>query len=108
MIGGVVQWAIGTSRSVRNRNPRASAIATSVVRSATVAPFGEQNARFLEQLPDRRDGERRVVRREVAGQPGVRVRLVDPTPREHEHVAGERHRRRALRQEDLRRGRARP
>ena len=124
MIGGVVQWAIGTSRSVRTatrgrrRSPTSVVSPSSSARLApataaasgapTVAPFREQDTRFLEQLPDRRHGERRVGRRDVTGQAGVRIRLVDPTAREDEHVAGERHRRGALRQEDLRAGRARP
>ena len=72
------------------------------VRSATVAPFREQDARFLEQLPERRDGEPRLACRDVTGQAGVRVGLVDPAAREDEHVAGERHCRGALGQEDLR------
>jgi hypothetical protein len=79
--------------------------------------LGEQDAGFLEELAQCRDvGGERVVRFEVAPETqrgsfgieggarresGIVVGAIDPATGEHVKIRGERHRRRALRQQDL-------
>ena len=137
-VGGVTQRDSGTSRSVRSRRSSASARSgkrrrrrassaerASAIVAADAVVVGEEDAGLLEQLADR--GEERGEgdrRRQVATQrqrrrrppnaterpasAGSRVPGVDPAAGKDVGVRRERHRRRALRQEDLEPGRARP